>query len=447
MATKAEDVVGRTPPFDPAKPLPDLGSEPISGERFHSRDWMDKEWTRMWRRVWNMAFRASDVPEPGDTFTYELGKESFVFVRGHDGRIRGFYNVCQHRGNLLMLNGEGCGHVESFHCGYHGWQWNLEGVLQHIPDVETYPQFRDGVPAHTLGMEPVETDIWGGWVWFKMDPGGPSLLEFLDPIPAHLDPYEIEKWDIIDYKTFEWRSNWKAVCDAFNESYHFQALHPQMMQWSNGMATVELLGIHSRMVNEYGTVDPRYHDQKDPGPEMRQFMGLLGIDPDTFDRPPQEVRLELQRLKRSVQDKTHLPYRKLRDDQLSDTYHYTIFPNVSWNVTSETINGFRYRPHPSDPNISYYDLIIMRHAPPGVPKMDYTHRVIPADSMPRSYRDVLDMDMHPIISKVLEQDGANLGAVQRGLSSDGFRGMVLCDQELRVRLFHQVVEDYVEGRR
>jgi hypothetical protein len=89
----------------------------------------------------------------------------------------------------------------------------------------------------------------------------------------------------------------------------------------------------------------------------------------------------------------------------------------------------------------------MAHLPPEAPRPEYTHRTIPVDKLPRSYRDVLDMDLNPIISRVLEQDGANLGAVQRGLSSDGFRGMVLCDQELRVRLFHQVVEEYVEGRR
>ncbi|MBI1180129.1 MAG: Rieske 2Fe-2S domain-containing protein [Alphaproteobacteria bacterium] len=447
MATQAQDIVGRTPPIDAGRPLPDLGSERISGDRFHSRDWMDREWTRMWRRVWNMACRESDLPEPGDIFVYELGKESFVFVRGHDRQIRGFYNVCQHRGNMLALGGEGCGHVESFHCTYHGWQWNIEGVLQHIPDVETYPQFRDGVPAHTLGMEPVQVDLWGGWAWFRMDPGGPSLAEFLNPIPAHLDPYEMEKWDIVDYKTFEWPCNWKAACDAFNESYHFQALHPQMMQWANGIAVVELLGIHSRMVNEYGTVDPRYHDQERPGPELRQYMGMRDIDPESFGRPPQEVRLEVQRRKRAVQHDTYLPYRNLSDEQLSDVFHYTMFPNVSWNVTSESITGFRYRPHPTDPAACYYDLIIMGHLPPDAPKPEYTHRTIPKDRLPHSYRDVLDMDLSPIISRVLEQDGSNLGAVQRGLSSDGFRGMVLCDQELRVRLFHQVLEDYVEGRR
>ncbi|MDA0339754.1 MAG: hypothetical protein O2910_07965, partial [Proteobacteria bacterium] len=253
--------------------------------------------------------------------------------------------------------------------------------------------------------------------------------------------------DIVDYKTFEWPCNWKAACDAFNESYHFRALHPQMMQWSNGTAIVELHGIHSRMLNQYSTVDPRYPDQDNPGPELETLMGMVGIDPATFNGKPKDVRLEIQRRKRAAEDKTYLPYQNLRDDQLSDTYHYTVFPNVSWNVTSEGINGFRYRPHPTDPNLSYYDLIIMRHCAPGDPKPDYTHRVIKVDDLPNSYRDVLDMDMHPIISKVLEQDGSNLGAVQRGLSSDGFRGMELCDQELRVRHFHKVLEEYVNGER
>lgn len=447
MASKAEDVAVGTPPIDPTKPLPDLGHDLIPGERFFSPEWMAREWERMWRRVWNMAFRQSDIPEAGDTFVYELGKESFIFVRGEDHVIRGFYNVCQHRGNQLALGGEGCGHVQSFHCVYHGWEWNLDGRLKNIPDVETYPQFADGVPSDELGMEPVQVDTWGGWVWFNMDSECQPLLDFLGVIPEHLAPYELEKWDIIDYKTFEWPCNWKAACDAFNESYHFQALHPQMMQWSNGTADVELLGIHSRMVNEYATVDPRYPDQENLGPELKDFMGLFGVDPDTYEGKPAEVRLEMQRRRRAIEDDIYLPYKNLRDDQLSDTYHYTFFPNVSWNVNSESINGFRYRPHPTDPALCYYDLIVMGHLPPDAPKPDYTHRVFAVDDLPEFYRDVLDMDLHPIISKVLEQDGANLGAVQRGLSSDGFRGMVLCDQEARVRLFHKVLEDYVEGRR
>ncbi|MEO2098667.1 MAG: SRPBCC family protein, partial [Brachybacterium sp.] len=75
-------------------------------------------------------------------------------------------------------------------------------------------------------------------------------------MPEHLDPYRPEAMVLYEYKTFEWACNWKAACDAFNESYHFRALHPQMSDWANEVAQIEILGDHSRMVNQYGTTSP-----------------------------------------------------------------------------------------------------------------------------------------------------------------------------------------------
>jgi len=447
MATKLNECIGRTPPVDPNARLDEFGYRRIDGDRFTSREWMDLEWKNMWRRVWNMACRESDLPEPGDYYVCEFGKESLIFIRQQDGSIRGFYNVCQHRGNLLALGGEGCGHSTFLQCGYHGWEWNIDGSVKHVSDLETFPQYADGIPEGDLDMSGFEVDTWAGWVWFKLDEGGESLQDFLGVVPAHLDPYEIDRWVIADYKTFEWPCNWKAACDAFNESYHFQTLHAQMMQWSNGIAEIELHGIHSRMVNQYGTVDPRHDDQDNIGDRLARYMSGMGIDAATYDRPPKDFRLTVQEMKRSIQDQTHFAYRNLNDDQLSDTYHYTIFPNVSWNVFPEGINGFRYRPHPTDPNKCYYDLILMRYVGPNDPEPDYTHRTFSIDELPNTYSEVMDLEMDVIVSEVLEQDGSNLGPVQRGLASDGFRGMVLCDQEARVRQFHELVEDYVMGRR
>ena len=158
MATKLNESIGRTPPVDPNARLDEFGYRRIDGDRFTSREWMDLEWKNMWRRVWNMACRESDLPEPGDYYVYEFGKESLIFIRQQDGSIRGLYNVCQHRGNLLALGGEGCGHSTFLQCGYHGWEWNIDGSVKHVSDLETFPQYADGIPEGDLDMSGFEVD-------------------------------------------------------------------------------------------------------------------------------------------------------------------------------------------------------------------------------------------------------------------------------------------------
>jgi phenylpropionate dioxygenase-like ring-hydroxylating dioxygenase large terminal subunit len=81
---------------------PQLGNAPIDGSRYHSPEFARREWDAVWTRAWLIGGLESDMPEPGDFLTVELGPESILFVRGEDGWARAFYNVCQHRGNRLV---------------------------------------------------------------------------------------------------------------------------------------------------------------------------------------------------------------------------------------------------------------------------------------------------------------------------------------------------------
>ncbi len=94
-----------TPTIDRNTPLPDIGTEILSGDRFHSKDFMDKEWTHLWRKVWSMGPRLEELTAVGDYVIHSLGKESFIFVMDKDKTIRGFYNICQHRGKKLVCDG------------------------------------------------------------------------------------------------------------------------------------------------------------------------------------------------------------------------------------------------------------------------------------------------------------------------------------------------------
>jgi len=98
-------------------PEPELGLTLIPKDRYLTRAFAAREADALWPRVWNLVGPTSDVEEPGDYLAFELGDESVLVVRGDDGVLRAFHNVCQHRGRRLRE--AGCGHAGDFQCPYH----------------------------------------------------------------------------------------------------------------------------------------------------------------------------------------------------------------------------------------------------------------------------------------------------------------------------------------
>ena len=119
-------------------PVPGLGTDPVPKERYTSPVFAAQEWEKMWTRVWLLAGRASDAPEPGDYFTFEIGPESILVIRQADGSLSARHNVCMHRGNRLREPGRG--HAESFSCLFHGWKYGIDGKLLEAQDPGCFPQ-------------------------------------------------------------------------------------------------------------------------------------------------------------------------------------------------------------------------------------------------------------------------------------------------------------------
>ncbi|MFT4614294.1 MAG: phenylpropionate dioxygenase-like ring-hydroxylating dioxygenase large terminal subunit [Bacteroidia bacterium] len=430
-----------TPSIDRETPLPGLGDTQFSGDRFFSPEFMAREWSGLWRRTWNMGPRCEELRKPGDFVVHQLGNESFIFVLGEDREIRGFFNVCQHRGRRLESE-QRAGNARFFRCIFHGWSWNTDGSLKGVPDPKTYPQFSEGIPSQELGLTPVRVDTWGGWVWFNIDAAAEPLLQYLDVLPEHLAPYRMQDMRVFVNATFLWDCNWKIAVDAFNESYHFRGIHPEMMTWSNASAKLEILGRHSRMINEYGAPSDPHRDTEEISERMAAYMRYFGLDPATWTGPAREVRIEKQKMNREQQRQgvaPHLPYAEMTDEQLSDVYHYFYFPGAAQNIFPEGVNTFRYRPHESDPSKCYYDLIMMAHFPAGEEPEDVEHQYFDHKIQ---YADLLDPAVE-VASFILQQDADNVPAVQQGVESEGFRGMNLSEQEIRVRHFHNLVEHYL----
>lgn len=440
----------RAPPFLPRTKVRGLGLERLDGQRYLTNEFMQAEWRHIWTKTWQLVTRVADFDEPGAFHVHELGKESFLFVRGDDGEIRGFYNICQHRGNRLCQVESGV--LDTFACPFHGWQWNTDGSLKQVFAPEFFRQFDGGVPADELALPPVRVETWGGWLWFNMDHDACSLREYLGDIGTHLETYEFETWDLIDYQTFEWAGNWKHAVDAFNESYHFAALHPDMIQFGEGHdIPIELWGIHSRMLNWNRTVSELVDDRETMTPLRTKMMtGRRSLSGGTSAPAgpaiAKNAHLEEITRRRTIEQQTWLPFRHMNDEQLVHQYHYTFFPNTTFTQTPEGGAVFRYRPHASDPGRCYYDFFIMVRRPPGSPKVERpVHRVHPHDG-PVDYAAAFAGTFDPVLANVLRQDGSNMATMQAGVASDSFKGMILGDQEIRLRHFHKTIDDFIAGR-
>jgi carnitine monooxygenase subunit len=418
----------------------------ISPEWFWSEERAAQEWTHLWTKAWHMGPRLEELPEPGDIMLHTLGRERLMFVKGDDGVIRGFYNVCRHRASRLMIADDGPASSRGFQCAFHGWRYGLDGKLVNVPYRERFDCeiFDD---AKLTSLVSFRVEAFSGWVWYTLSDETPGLTEYLGPIGPKLAAYHMERAHIVDYKTFEFKCNWKTTFDAFNESYHFQALHSDILTWGNEDAPITLLNIHSMMVNEYGRPSRLYPEQKALNPALEALLQANGIDPKTFKGTAQDVRAAVQKAKRVKQGKCVFPYETLTDGQLTDAYHMMLFPTVHFNLFPEFYVSLRYRPHPSgDPEMMYFDFIMCAPLEPGEQPVPYEHRVVKAGS--EAVGDVLQWGVraHPIVNQVLSEDVEFVELVQQGLRSQATGRPLLGSDERRIAHFHESIDLLISGR-
>ncbi|WP_309602515.1 aromatic ring-hydroxylating dioxygenase subunit alpha [Sphingomonas sp.] len=420
---------GNGTPVDKA-PDPDLGHGLIPVERYISRDFMALEWQHVWTKVWLLGGRSDDIPDPGDYICTDIGKESVLIVRQPDGSVKAFHNVCLHRGNRLRPEGIGKG-VENFQCMYHHWTYALDGAIEHIPDRSSFPQ---GCPPQGR-IQPLPAGEWGSFVWFSLDPEVEPLEQYLDPLPRHLGPYHFERMRWVRDLTIEWNCNWKASVDAFNESYHVQGIHPQLMWYLDDVnLQIDCYRRHNRYLIPFGTISPRKPLPSQIPPPIMHLMEKAGMDPADWDGPMTGIRKAIQKQMRKSAKKKGRDYSELNDDQMTDDYHYMIFPNVTLNTHADDLMLFRQRPHPTDPDKMYYDIWMfeLADAEKDDPAVEYRR----PKHQHFTYGD-------KSIGLVLDQDAFNLPNVQKGMHSSAFEGLWLGEQELRIRHFHKVVDDYL----
>jgi choline monooxygenase len=180
----------------------------------------DLELKTVFSKTWQMVGRIEHVEKPGQFVTTTIAGEPIVVVRGNDGVLRGFYNVCRHHAAAVVS--EPCGQASILHCPYHGWNYGLDGSLKGMPEFDGVKNF----DRQRNGLVPVKADIWEKFVFVNLDPEAAPLNDFLGGLVKRVAPLAVSKLHYFDSRTYDIHCNWKVFVDNFLDGgYHVPHLH------------------------------------------------------------------------------------------------------------------------------------------------------------------------------------------------------------------------------
>jgi len=174
---------------------------------------------RIFARSWQVVGHRDQVANAGDYFTTELVGEPLLIVRGTDGRLSGFYNVCRHRAGPPA---EGCGSRKVFRCGYHGWTYGLDGALISATEIEGVEGFR----PEDFALAPVQVEEWLNFILVNLDPAAQPLRGSLGDLTQQVERFPITGMKLFERRSYEMNCNWKTYVDNYLEGYHLPSVHP-----------------------------------------------------------------------------------------------------------------------------------------------------------------------------------------------------------------------------
>ena len=193
----------------------------LPGWVYHDEEYFRVEMAKLIRPSWQIVCHANEIASAGEWRSLDLLGESVLVIRGGDGEIRAFANVCRHRGSRLVDGEAGCS--RRLICPYHAWTYDDEGHLVGLPHRSDYP----GLDPADHGLFPVEMEIWRGFVFIRLESGQPSVAEMMAPFEAEIAPYRFEALEALGRVTLRPREvNWKNVADNYSDGLHINVAHP-----------------------------------------------------------------------------------------------------------------------------------------------------------------------------------------------------------------------------
>jgi phenylpropionate dioxygenase-like ring-hydroxylating dioxygenase large terminal subunit len=424
---------------------PRTAPRPLSAERYVSREFMEAEWENVWSATWLITVRADDLPEPGDYMVEDIGRESILIVRQNDRSIKAFYNVCQHRGNKLVLEPEGG--MPFFTCPYHSWRFELDGSCSYVQDPE---DFADGNPCSRASLVELRCEQFSGFVWINMDPDCAPLRVSLGQIWNEWQSYPLERMTQVQALSVRMPCNWKLLLDNFHETYHLPTAHPEGIEYSEDSYLETRIELYENG-HALGQTKCCIPAKRLPAHKPRMTASISaelqrwGLDPADFAGRERDAREAVRKQKRALGPARGLRhYDSLTDDQLTDTFHYTVFPNFATSLNPDGMLFLRALPHRRDPEQCVFDCWYYTFgADNSFGSLLTSEGAIGTAGVKREFVNYGEKSL----GVVLDGDAWVMAGQQQALSSRGYRGAILARQERRVAQYHDMIDRYIGGFR
>jgi phenylpropionate dioxygenase-like ring-hydroxylating dioxygenase large terminal subunit len=437
-----------------SRPVPDFmkeetyeyrGSEPLAASRYTSLEFQQQEYEKLWPYVWQFAARDEDIPEPGDYVVYENAGRSYLVTRQEDGSVKAMHNVCLHRGRKLRTEN---GTADRFQCPFHGFTWNKDGSLNEIPCSWDFSHIKDKV-AH---LPEAEVSSWQGYIFLRENPGGPTIEEYLAPLPDYFKRWRHDQCTTAIWVAKVVPANWKVTMEAFMEAWHTIVTHPQLLPFTGDANTsYNIFGDNVNVAyTPFGVMSPHIDPEgKEQQWIVDEFIKYNGRSADNYDDDPYAVTVPKgMSARRALGDAMRANFAKTfghaemheqaTDAELLDAFVYNVFPNFApWGGYMPNI-VYRWRPW-KDPDHCLMEVRILVRVPEGQPIPHGVPMKFLSDDEPWTAAPELG-----VLGHVFEQDMDNLPYVQEGLKASKTGEIQLGDyQEIRIRQFHQTLDKYL----
>ena len=422
------------------------GSAPLDASRYTSEEFARAEREKMWPYVWQFAAREEDLPDAGDYIVFENVGRSWLISRQEDGSVKAMHNVCLHRGRKLRLED---GFADKFTCPFHGFSWDKDGSYAGNP----CPWDFEHLKPEAMHLPEGEVARWGGYIFLREEPGGPSLEEYLAPLPDHFKRWRHEECTTVIWVAKEVRANWKATMEAFMEAWHTVVTHPQILPFTGDCIGAYWIWGDNVNVNHtpFGVPSPHLDvSAKDEQWIVDEFIKYNGRSADNYDTEnPMAVRVPEgmtarealgAAMRSAYTEATGYDHDNATDAELLDGLVYNVFPNFApWGGYMPNI-VYRFRPGKT-PDTCLMEVRILAR----VRKGDPIPRGVPMKLLGPDQKWTAAEELG-ILGDVFEQDMDNLPFVQDGMHASKTGKLQLANyQEIRIRQFQDTLDKYLNG--
>jgi Rieske 2Fe-2S family protein len=215
-----------TPAFHKTSDTFAPGATTLAQRYFISPEVFAEEQEKIFSAQWVLVGHQSQIDKPGDYFVPEVAGESLIVARDREGSIRGFYNVCRHRGTRLCE--EQSGHSSTIQCPYHAWTYGLDGRLIGVPHMESVP----GFDKADYSLHAVNLALWEGFIFVNLAEGAMPIEEWFAPLAGKFSRWNLPRLRSAKRIEYDVRANWKLMFENYSECYHCPGVHPMLSKVS-----------------------------------------------------------------------------------------------------------------------------------------------------------------------------------------------------------------------